>query len=87
MLTVGERENVRSLGKRAGDAMSRFVEIIAQAGGITKPEARKVFHHYDKLKVLDWKDAHLVGQLRVKHGAFLERETILRALDDIKAEG
>lgn len=61
------------------DAKTRFLEALVSIAGISKQEAQKVYNTYNKLKVLDI-DVH-IGQITVKHGAFLDADVIKRAVN------
>jgi len=50
---------------------------LMQFGKISKPDAIKVYNVYKKLKVIKRQG---VDRISVKHGQFLDREVILRAL-------
>jgi hypothetical protein len=68
----------RDVAERMVRAENEFIETLMQFGKISKQDAIKVYNLYKKLKVI--KRHGLGGNIGVKHGQFLDREVILRAL-------
>jgi hypothetical protein len=54
----------------------RFIEVLRERGGLTHAEAEKVLATYKRLRVVSLRG----GEIHVKHGGFLDRATIRRAL-------
>ena len=73
------RPHLRNIGTRLAQGEAAFIETLMAHGGISKPEAERVYQTYSKLKVLKRDVAS--GVISVKHGGFLDRDTILRALE------
>ena len=73
------RPHLRNIGTRLAQGEAAFIETLMAHGGISKPEAERVYQTYRKLKVLKRDVAS--GVISVKHGGFLDRDTILRALE------
>lgn len=69
----------RDIAQRMVNAENSFIESLMVAGEITKEQAEKVLQIYRNAKVVKM-DA-VVGQMTVKHGAFLDRDVILRAAE------
>ena len=63
---------------RIENAEARFIESIRGIVDCTEAEARKVMNLYLKEKLA--KLSIGVGQINVKHGAFLEPDVIRRAI-------
>lgn len=69
----------RDIAQRIVNAETSFIECLMVAGQITKDQAEKVLQVYRKAKVV--KMDPVVGQMTVKHGAFLDRDVIIRAME------
>jgi hypothetical protein len=69
---------LRDMAQRIVQAEEDFIEVLMKQGGISKPEAEKVYEYYRKNKLIK-RDA-ILGRISVKHGQFLDRDVILRAL-------
>lgn len=54
-----------------------FIETLMKLGDISRPDAIKVFNYYLQHKLVKRKS---LDKYEVKHGQFLDRETIRRAL-------
>lgn len=67
------------MATRMENAEQNFISNVAQAGGISSDEAAKVMAQYKKAGVLK-RDA-VGGTLNVKHGAFMDKDVIHRALE------
>jgi len=67
------------MAHRIVNAESAFVETLMRCGDLTRDEAIKVLASYRKLKIV--KNEYAVSRITVKHGAFLDREVIRRALN------
>ena len=57
-----------------------FVESVSFFGSINADDAKKVVTFYIKNKIA--KQDFIGGRISVKHGAFLDKETIARALTE-----
>jgi DNA repair protein RadC len=77
-------QGLRDMARRMDQAEADFLEILMTAGGISKADAEKVFQTYKKLKVVKMDAVN--GTVRVTHGGFLDRDVILRALNQPEAE-
>ena len=73
-----EKKYVRDTITRLDNAYENFLEVLMERGGISRADAIKVYKVYQKVKVLKI-DAYM-GTTRVKHGGFLDKEVIHRAL-------
>jgi hypothetical protein len=60
------------------NAENGFVDNLMQLGSITRADAVKVLGVYRKLKIVKM-DA-VGGRMTVKHGSYLDRDVIQRAL-------
>lgn len=58
--------------------IDEMIVAIAKAGGISQENALRVYSEYNRLKVIKHDPSHGVS---VIHGAFLDKETILRTLE------
>lgn len=72
-------ESYKAMAQRMETARADFLETLMSCGGITEPEAEKVMAFYLKKKLA--KPDYAVSRISVTHGAFLDRENILRALE------
>lgn len=72
------QQSFKDMAHRMVVAENGFIETLMRCGGITKDEAEKVFRIYRKAKIL--KNDYAVSRISVKHGAFLNRDVILRAI-------
>jgi hypothetical protein len=70
---------LRDIGVRLAQGEANFIEILMARGGISKADAEKVYQVFRKLKVV--KRDVSSGVISVKHGGLLDREIILRALE------
>lgn len=75
---------LRGLATRADTAYANFIEVLMRQGGISRDAAERVYRVYDKARVLDKKHMHTSGHINVKHGSFLDKDVILRALAGAK---
>lgn len=71
-------EGNRNTATRIANAENDFVDYLVNAASISAKEARKVMAFYLKKKFAKL-DA-VGGRISVKHGAFLDRDVILRAV-------
>ncbi len=71
---------LRGMGTRMAQAEDRFIDNVSRIGGISKAAAAKVLAVYRKHRVV--KMNAVSGELSVKHGGFMERAVILRALEE-----
>lgn len=74
----GEK-SFRDMAHRIDVAERDFIKTLMTFGDISESDAKKVFAFYRKLKVL--KNQYAVSRISVKHGAFLDKETIRRAIN------
>jgi hypothetical protein len=81
------RPGLQGMATRIEDAYQRLAEVIATSGGISEEAARRVIRVYEKHRVLNKKGAYSTGVISVKHGGFLDRDTILRALAEAHKSG
>jgi hypothetical protein len=72
------QQSFKNMATRMVNAENDFIAALVDIAGITTDEAFKVLATYRKAKVL--KNDYAVSRISVKHGAFLNREVILRAL-------
>lgn len=72
------QQSFKDMATRIVNAENDFTATLAQIAGITTDEAFKVLATYRKLKIV--KNAYAISRISVKHGAFLDRDVILRAL-------
>ena len=68
----------KAMAQRIVDAGDAFVASLSILGDITKEEAERVFAYYRKHKIA--KVDAVNGRVDVTHGAFLDRETIRKAV-------
>lgn len=71
-------KSFQAIAQRMDNAKVNFIETLMNLGGISKDEARKVMELYLKNKLARIDTG--IGRIQVKHGAFLDREVILRAV-------
>lgn len=76
------RSHLRDIAARSVAAEESFVATLMHLGGITKAEAWKVFELYKKMKLV--KRDIVNARYNVKHGGFLDREVIRRALEQAR---
>lgn len=67
----------KAIADRIVRAHIDFIETLMNCGGISRDEATKVKDLYLKNKIA--KCDAVIGRISVKHGAFLDKEVILRA--------
>jgi hypothetical protein len=72
-------KGLKDVGKRMADAEINFISILKELGGINQQEAEKVFAYYLKHKLI--KREIGIGKYTVKNGAYLDPETIKRAVE------
>lgn len=63
---------------KAPGGYDNFLDALHRLGGITREEAAKVCAEYRRLRVLHVDRS--TGHYSTKHGAFLDRDVIRRAL-------
>jgi hypothetical protein len=73
------RKSFENMAHRIVTAENDFAATLVSIAGITAEDAFKVLAIYRKAKVL--KNDYAVSRISVKHGALLDREVILRALN------
>jgi hypothetical protein len=72
------RKEFQDIAQRLVNAEESFIGSLMEFGGITRAEATRVFDLYRREKLIK-RDA-VGGVYNVKHGAFLDRDVIRRAL-------
>lgn len=72
------QQSFKDIAERIVTAENDFLDSLMRCGGITREEAVKVMKVYRKAKVL--KNEYAVSRIAVKHGGFLDKEVIQRAL-------
>ena len=73
------RKSFEDMATRMVNAEKAFVITLIALGDITKEEAVKVMAYYVKHKLVK---LHVgIGAYTVKHGAFLDRDVIQRAVE------
>lgn len=78
-LTVEPMEaGFKNVATRMVAAETNFVEVLMALGDITKAQAEHVLAVYRKLKLL--KRDVVGGRISVTHGAYLDKDTITKAL-------
>ena len=70
---------LRGMAQRMVQAEENFINTLMRMGDISKPEAEKVYLTYKKLNVI--KTDAVNGVIQVKHGGYLDRDVIRRALE------
>jgi hypothetical protein len=71
-------EGTKQIAQRIVNAENSFIENIMNIAKIDKAAAEKVLTVYKKLKIV--KLNATIGNYTVKHGAFLDKDTILNAV-------
>ena len=74
------RPGARGMADREAEAYRKFENVLMDRAGISREAAARVIRVYAKNKVLDRRGVFSSGQLTVKHGGFLDKDVILRAL-------
>lgn len=72
------QQSFKNMAARMVNAENDFAATLVEIAGITTEEAFKVLAVYRKVKAV--KNDYAVSRISVKHGAFLNRDVILRAL-------
>ena len=67
---------LQNLVIRHEQGRAAFIETLRARGGLTEAEAEKVLATYKRLRVVTSRG----GEIKVKHGGFMERAVIRRAL-------
>lgn len=70
----GVERSLRGLAVRGIEAEERFLRYAKERAGLSQSEAERVMAAYRKAKVIRFD--HVTGQFTVKHGAFLDVETL-----------
>jgi hypothetical protein len=73
------QQGFKDIATRMENAADKFCATLVELGGCSATEAVKVFNLYLKNKVIKM-DA-VGGVYNVKHGAFLDRDVIRRAVE------
>jgi hypothetical protein len=76
-MPIEKIRGTKSIAQRIVNAENAFIEVLVNLGSVTKAEAVRAMHTMLKLKVAKM-DA-VSGEIRVKHGAYLEADVIRRA--------
>ncbi len=86
--TTQPTKGYEGMASREQNAINSMIETIMELGEMSRADAERVFDRYKKDKLFDTKDVFVGGQLRVKNGAFLDRDVLRRAagLDETPAE-
>ncbi len=69
----------KAMAERIVRAENNFIATLMKFGEISKADGEKVFQVYRKLKLVKM-DA-VIGVISVKHGAYLDKENILNAVN------
>lgn len=64
---------------RIVEAERRFIDIIIGIIGCERPDAARILNHYRKLRIANLDPVG--GSISVKHGAFLDADTLKNALE------
>ena len=70
----------RGMATREAQAYDAFLQVLMRQGDISREAAAKVYGVYKKHRVLNTRGVYSSGVISVKHGGFLEKDVILRAL-------
>lgn len=70
----------QDMAERASRAKREFIALLADRGDINLSDAEVVFDRYKQARALNLKDQHVMGVITVRHGGFLDRDVIRRAL-------
>ena len=76
-LTTSEKECLQAIVTRRIDGSKAFCDMLVEMHGITFPEASKALDTFIKVRAVKRDD--YAGTWHVKHGAFLDRDVVLRA--------
>lgn len=77
------RSNVRSMLERGERALNSYAETLQESFGMSAAEActlLKVWQHIGVMRV-----DTVIGQVEIRHGAFLDNDMVRRALDQAEA--
>jgi hypothetical protein len=77
------RKSIESLAANIERAHRNFVQTLKDLGGISEADAEKVKDLYLREKIA--KVDAIMGVINVKHGAFLDKETIGLAVEMVHA--
>lgn len=72
-------KSYEGMANREITATENFISLIMSSGGLTRPQAEKAFKALKDAKALDFKDMRVNGVIKVKHGAYWERDVLRRA--------
>jgi hypothetical protein len=75
----GAEKGLRGMATRSIRMEETFLRNLERLGGITREEAVKVLAVYRKARVL--REDRVNGVISVKHGSFLDRHVIRKALE------
>ena len=71
-------QSFKDMAKRAEIAHANFIETLTRLGEIDEPAAHKVKNLYLRHRIAKLDLG--IGRINVKHGAFLDRDVIRRAV-------
>lgn len=72
-------QHYKDIAQRIVNAETSFIACMEDEYGLTEDEALRVFNLYMKERII--KIDAVMGSWTVKHGAFLDKETIRKALE------
>lgn len=76
------QKSFEAIAQRAANAESAFIDALQANNGITREDASRVLTYYLKHRIA--KIDHGIGHVNVKHGAFLDQDVILRAVEQTR---
>lgn len=69
----------RAVAERLVNSVANFCAMLQEQYGLTEEQATNVWNVYVAARLVRWDSAN--ATYRVKHGAFLDREVVLRAAE------
>jgi len=72
-------QHYKDIAQRIVNAETSFIACMEDGYGLTEDEALRVFNLYMKERII--KVDAVMGSWTVKHGAFLDKETIQKAVE------
>ena len=73
------KQGFKNIAIRMENGERNFLEVLMKLGGITMSEAEKVLSVYRKFKLVKFSITD--GVIKVNHGAILDRDVILNAVN------
>lgn len=73
------------MAMREQNAADSFVTVLVEQHGFTKSEAKEILDEYLRVRVM--KLGMSDGQFHVKHGAFMDKDVLQRALVQARGRG